>query len=90
MGLYINPPDKSKEQFLQEHGRKISEADAKAWNFAADDLPVCLVDNGAFTAAAIADRPSEVEAFTYGHDPRPRVWFAVKRDILAPYMKGAA
>ena len=76
MGYYINPPDRSKEDFLKEHGYPITGSGAvAAWSLPIIHLylPVCLVDNGAFTAAAIGYDRAETERFydTGPNDRRP-------------------
>lgn len=83
MGYYINPPDKSKEQFLVEFGEPIQASEVKA-RINECDLPVCLVDNGPFTAAGIAYDEAEADCFLQP-DGRPKRWFAVSREALKPY-----
>jgi len=86
MGQYINPPDMTKERFLHESGRRIKHPIEAA----PDEFPVCLVDNGPFTAAGIAYDDREVEEFSKPTDHRPKAWFAVKRSLLTPYMSDYA
>lgn len=72
MGLYINPPDMTKEQWLDTFAEplKLSHLrEPQPWDW----LPICLIDNGPFTAAGIAFSASEFEAFRYP-DGRPKVW----------------
>jgi hypothetical protein len=84
MGYYINPPNSSKEQFLKEKGIVIFEV--SAGNYLNDEtMPVCLVNNGGFTAAAIGYSQSEINCFKQP-DGRPKIWYAVKRSDLAPYL----
>jgi len=83
MGYYINPPDCSKEQFLHNHGRPVLPGAARITH---DELPVCLVNNGAFTAAGIAYSAEEIEAFSRP-DGRAKLWFMVSREKLKPYYK---
>lgn len=87
MGSYINPPHVSKEQFLEAHGIEITQDEAAAFDFGNGDkvLPVVLVDNGPFTAAAIAYSPGELAEFTKP-DRRPRKWFLVEKVLLTPYL----
>ncbi len=85
MGYYVNPRNQSKEEFLIENGRVISQSEANNHDFSTDTLPVCLVDNGMFTAAGIGFDAREVEAFSYD-DGRDKMWFSVSRDILAEFM----
>jgi hypothetical protein len=78
MGCYVNPSNVSKEEFLVLHGvptngpGPISET----------HLPVCLVDNGMFTAAGVGFSEAEVEAFNRPDDRREKMWFMVSRANL--------
>lgn len=83
MGEYINPRDgSSKEQFLTSHGREINDP-SEAFS---TELPVCLMNNGRFTAAGIAYDEREVRAFTMPGDDRPKKWYAVPLEKLRPFM----
>lgn len=74
MGIYINPRDMSKEQWLTENGTPMPKpSDHRA----GDDVAVCLVDNGTFSAAAVAYSQDELDAFSYEDDQRPKKWFSV-------------
>lgn len=89
MGMYINPTDGStKEKWLLKHGRQVmlDEAREKA-DFNSGPLPVCLVDNGPFTAAGICYDARELEAFTSPTDYRPKYWFLVDKELLEPFMQ---
>jgi hypothetical protein len=63
MGTYINPPNKTKEEFLKEHGTPISLKSFKEKNFEAvkeeGNYYVILVDNGPFKAALVCDGQRE-------------------------------
>ena len=79
MGIYINPPKTTKEEFLHSNGvmslnprRDIPE----------DCIQVCLVDNGGFTAAAVIYDQAELDDFDRFDDSRPKVWFVVERQRL--------
>lgn len=88
MGYYINPPNMTKEEWLAFNGRKLSGAPAR--HRFEDDVAVCLLDNGAFTAAGICYSQQELEAFQ-GSDGRRRRWFYVHREKiykLHPYFEG--
>ena len=87
MRYYIDPLNMSKEEFLESRGTEISAASALAHNFNMESLPVCLVDNGFFTAAGIGYCPEEVEAFARP-DGRTKTWYLVFKDDLEPYYKG--
>lgn len=77
MGYYINPTDRTKEQWLAKHGQLASPSDL----IADDHCLVCLVDNGAFTAAGVCYDKYEQDAFSLP-DERPRWWYAVSRSAL--------
>lgn len=85
MGLYINPPKGTKEAFLVEHGVRVSPNDVANITDFTGDLPVCLFDNGLFTAAGIAYFPEELKEFLK-EDGRNKQWFLVDREALKPYL----
>ncbi len=85
MGYYINPEDgRPKERWLQDEGRRASLEECRHCFAATTERPVCLVDNGAFTAAGIAYSPEELEAFA-APDRRPKRWFLVPTERLRPF-----
>ena len=84
MGFYINPTDKSKEQFLREHGIPTNRSTVEDWDFKdKTKYPVVWVNNGLFTAAGIAFCPNETKAFCHpcGRDKR---YFIVNTEDLFP------
>jgi hypothetical protein len=82
MGYYINPSDgRTKESWLAEHATPITKTEANNFDFSKGMLPVCLVDNGEFTAAGIAYDARERNYFMIP-DGRPKKWFSVKKDLL--------
>lgn len=90
MGIYINPPDKSKEEFLHEHGRPVGQPlrDLAHFDFTSGFLPVVWVHNGDFTAAAIAYNQQEVDRFlnsAMNGDPRPMAWYLLPKKVLQPF-----
>ena len=88
MGIYINPPDRKKEDFLLEYGKMISQSKFRSFDkFDGELLPVCLVNNGPFTAAGVAYSHGEVEAFGGFNDLRPRRFFLVRKDVLKDVSK---
>ena len=89
MGIYIDPQNCSKEQFLKDKGLPIQQDAAKGVLSSGTHLPICLVDNGPFTAAAIGYSEREIEDFTMPDDPRPKRWFSVKREDLADFLPEA-
>lgn len=93
MGYYINPPDKTKEDFLVEHGTRESLPEFKIKDFDMLDLEgsyhVVLVDNGPFTAGLICNTKREYEYIfnSVNYDQRPMAFFTVPKDKLEPYLK---
>jgi hypothetical protein len=75
MGFYVNPPNGSKEKFLEEKG--IIQENLKWGDVPQGFLPVVLVDNGPFTAAGIAYDEREFGAFNLPHDFRPKITYLV-------------
>ena len=84
MGYYIDPEDKSKEQWLQENATACSRPEANEADFTRC-FPVVLVDNGIFTAAGICYSRREYEAFTDPEDHRPKKFFVADRERLLPF-----
>lgn len=80
MGIYINPKDGSKEEWLVQHGKL--QIITPSHYRVDDSYAVCLVDNRLFTAAAIAFDQNELEAFKYP-DGREKMWFMVPKKALA-------
>lgn len=94
MGIYINPPDNDKEAWLRKNGFEASSAEiAKSTADFKTHFPVCLVNNGAFTAAGVCDSEREFEAFNGPDDYRPKTWFVVgidqfTKDVIGePYVE---
>lgn len=86
MGFYINPKDgSSKEDWLKAHGTALSSFNLDMWDHSGKQLPVCLVDNGFFTAAGIAYCPREAEEFMRP-DGRPKQWYLVPTEALQDYL----
>ena len=84
MGYYINPSETTKERWLAENGVRITTEEARKHS-AGEELVVCLVDNGAFTAAGICYDNRERDAFIHP-DERPRVWYRVEKTKLKPWL----
>lgn len=82
MGYYINPRNESKENFLEREGERITSK--IEWeDMSKFKLPVCLVDNGYFTAAAIGYSKEEWEVFSKNpNDLRPKSFWIVPIDKL--------
>lgn len=91
MGFYINPPDMSKEDWLDKHAFKMGTPEGLANTAGPPEYyPVCWVNNGPFTAAVIAYSPQEYEyflsGFLNGTDRRPHRWYVVPRAALLELM----
>ena len=88
MGAYVNPPDMTGEEWLEKHGVLVecdlSDGKRPAFSEVAGDgvLPVILVDNGPFVAAAIAFSEPEYTEFTAPDNPRPRKMYVVEVEKL--------
>lgn len=81
MGAYINPPDMTKEKWLSINGGDVLN-DAPEWTTLPEGhLPVCLVDNGIFTAAGICYNEEILRQFSRP-DGRPKLWLFVEIEKL--------
>ena len=78
MGCYVNPPSGNNVSWLIEHGEEIQSPCA----ITESHVPVCLVNNGPFFAAAVGYSLNEVKAFDQPTDLRPKRWFKVSREKL--------
>lgn len=87
MGLYINPTDMSKEDWLARNGKPGYE---EFIDPSTGDISVCLVENGYFTAAAVAYSKREFDAFSRPSDGRPKLWFRVPVEQVNLVTKGEA
>lgn len=83
MGFYIEDRGgETKEKFLSRYGRTISDGDTKSLFRDFQELPVCISDNGDFSAAVICYNEREVDRIQAGIGDRMYAWFAVPRDKL--------
>jgi hypothetical protein len=88
MGCYVNPSESTKEAWLEDNAKRRgviaggAGAIPKYSDFPAGTMPVVLVDNGPFRAAAVAFCESEYEEFIRLDDSRPRIIFEAKVDDL--------
>ena len=78
MGFYIDPPDMSKEKWLQENAKPCHRP---VWPPPEGHIHVVLIFNQAFTAAGVAFSKKELEAFLNPRDSRVRLTY------LAPIKK---
>lgn len=83
MGLYLNP-SKDKMAWLLENGKPFDIGAQIFTDPKTDSVTVCLVDNGGFMAAAVADTKREFDAFN-ADDGRPKMWFAVELAKIAEF-----
>ncbi len=60
MGCYINPSEMTKEKWLEKYGQVTV---TPAWPAPEGTIPVCLIDNGPFTAAGICYSEREFKEF---------------------------
>ena len=87
MGYYINPPNETKEEWLNDNGLEVTGPE---WGLLASNFPggvyVCLVDNGPFTAAGICYNEAEFNEFR-APDPTPEELAASKEraDAMGMY-----
>ena len=81
MGTYLNPSDgSSKEQFLKKNGDQLENA--PVWeNIPKDSMAVCLIENGMFTAAGVADSKSELNSLGE-QDGRTKTWYIVPKTLV--------
>ena len=81
MGTYLNPSNgSSKENFLKENGEQLENA--PVWeNIPKDSIAVCLMDNGMFTAAGIADSKSELNSLRECNG-RTKTWYIVPKTLV--------
>ena len=85
MGCYVNPKNETKEDWLQNNANTIYVYNEfPTWEkvVVMNCLPVILVDNGFFTAAAVAYSKQEYEEFTREDDSRGRQVYIVPIDKL--------
>ena len=85
MGYYVNPRNNlTKEAWLRDNGILVQRKEITSYEGALelDCLPVCLVNNGSFTAAAICYSPQELAVFSNPADARPKLWFLVPIKVL--------
>lgn len=84
MGVYVNPPDRTKETWLKENGVVLPFVPT-IWqrDFNPEThLPVVLVDNGAWTAALIVWCDSELKRVLEDQTGRPMIWYLVSLEKL--------
>lgn len=81
MGVYVNVENEQKELWLEREALEVNQPPIF------EDIPtnqklVVLVDNGPFTAAAVAYSEGEYRAFTRNDEIRPRRYFLADTDKI--------
>lgn len=85
MGVYLNPAQETKEVFLKREGEKVSlDFAAKEYNLIRGQgmMPVVLVNNPHFSAAAVAYKQDEMIVFADINDHRPKQCYLVETEKL--------
>ena len=90
MGIYFDPRNVSKEEWLYFNAEKFIPASALDAQYdlirSNNQVPICLVDNGSFRAAGIAYTAFEYHRFIESTDDRPVSWWLVSVDKLLEEM----
>lgn len=84
MGYYVNPSTESKESFLEREGKVVPLSHYEWEDLPKEYLPVMLVDNGMFTAAAVCYSKKELKEFKDPSNRRRKVLLIVKVEKLLP------
>lgn len=81
MGYYIQGPERGKGKYLEDeyHAVPCNVHEAYLAVGHTSLVPVCVVDNGAFDAAAVAYSSEEFNCFADQLDHRPRQWYIMDR-----------
>lgn len=81
MGYYIQGPERGKGKYLEEEHQampcNVHEAYLAVGHVSL--VPVCVVSNGGFEAAAVIHSDAEYEWFTDGRDARSKRWYIMNR-----------
>jgi len=89
MGLYISPPGVTKEEFLRFNAARVTPEIVKGFKFDSLELPICLMDNGHFTALAVGFDKQETLRWFYHDDPRPKQFYLIHKAVLGqPALSG--
>ena len=81
MEYYIRVPrnhDKA-TQIIKLYGGKISSKPPLWQDLKPEEAVICVVDNGAFEAAAFAYSEAELKEFSDPSDDRPKTWVIMDR-----------
>lgn len=99
MGYYLNPPDMTKEEFIDINGGLINiskdalQDEHKSMGLlnglrSVDKALVAHVLNGEFTAAILVPTVKEAWRVSHPEDLRPMTYYWVWRDALTPSVLG--
>ena len=78
MGLYLEPRE-DKREWMESNGMRASVSSFEA--IPSDQVFVCMIDNGAFIALAVAYSEREFDYFLTTKDDRPKEWYLVDKNI---------
>lgn len=81
MGWFVQPRSETKEAWLARNGAPATRDEVMTLDLTAGKLPVALVDNGAFHAAAILYDDRERDVLN-DWDDRPITLYLVDRALL--------
>lgn len=92
MGFYVDPAFETKEEWLIKHALPdVSPMHAPKHHMVVVSgvvyIAVCLVDNGAFTAAGICYSTNELAVFAH-NDGRFKLWYMIPQSALEPFLFG--
>ena len=90
MGAYVNPNGCSKEIWLSKNATYLGKTAPKWKDVKPNHFPICLVNNGCFTAGAIAFSERELCEFSNPSDTRPKQWYICDIDqlhLVSPELK---
>jgi hypothetical protein len=86
MGIYINPQDRtSKEEFLNAHAIALTEEEFRQHVNSSDYeqyFALVWINNGYFTAVAVAYCPREAADLTLPNDLREKRYYLIETDVL--------
>ena len=86
MGIYLNPQNETKEQFLKREGTEHPINIARKMGFYSfvqmGFIPVVCVDNGEFTAVGVTYCQNEFDTFLSPEDPRKRILYLVPISVI--------
>ena len=89
MGIYINPLDMPKDQWLRENGKIVSTEYVRMFDeWDSDDVIICLVDNVGFTAGLVMKDKREQDAVLDPKDDRSKTFFLVSKKKVESVTRG--